>query len=75
MLSPNQVHTRQAAALLAARQAHQTEALASCRNAAHTPFTMEELIAQPLPDVTLCPVYTWAGPNEVPQNTRHPLRN
>jgi putative transposase len=75
MLTPNQVHTDQAAALLATRQARQTEALTSRRNAAHTPFTMEELIAQPLPDVAQCPVYTWAGPNAVPQNTRHLLRN
>ena len=75
MLTPNQVHTGQAATLLADRQAHQTAALASRRNAGHTPFTMEELIAHPLPDVTQCPVYTWAGPNAVPQNMRHPLRN
>jgi putative transposase len=75
MLTPNQVHTGQAATLLAVRQVRQTEALASRRNAARTPFTMEELIAQPLPDVAQCPVYTWAGPNEVPQNTRHHLRN
>jgi len=26
-------------------------------------------------DANQCPVYTWAGPNAVPQNTRHPLRN
>jgi transposase InsO family protein len=75
MFTPNQVHTGQAAALLAARQTRQTEALASRRNATRVPFTMEELIAQPLPDVAQCPVYTWAGPNEVPQNARHLLRN
>ena len=75
MLTPSQVHTGQAPTLLAARQPHQTEALASRRDASHTPFTLEELIAQPLPDVSQCPVYSWAGPNPVPQNTRHPLRN
>lgn len=75
MLTPNQVHTGQAATLLATRQTHQTTALASRRNATHTPFTMEELIAQHLPDVAQCPVYTWAGPHSVPQNTRHLLRN
>lgn len=75
MLTPHQVHTGQAVGLLAARQTRQTEALASRRNTAHAPFTLEELIAQPLPNVAQCPVYTWAGPNLVPQNTRHPLRN
>ena len=35
---------------------------------------MEELIAQPLPDVAQCPVCSWAGPNAVPHNTRHHLR-
>jgi hypothetical protein len=75
MLTLNQVHTGQADTLLAARQVRQTEALASRRNALRTPFTMGELIAQPLPDVAQCPVYSWAGPNEVPQNTRHPWRN
>jgi transposase InsO family protein len=75
MLTPNQVHTGQAATLLAARQTHQTTALANRRAASRAPFTLEELTAQPLPDVSQCPVYSWAGPNPVPQNTRHPLRN
>ncbi len=75
MLTPNQVHTGQAASLLAARQTHQAEAFTSRRAAGHAPFTLEELIAQPLPDVSQCPVYSWAGPNPVPQNTRHHLRN
>ena len=74
MLTPNQVHTGQAASLLAARQTHQTMALASRHSTRHAPFTLEELIAEPLPDVSQCPVYSWAGPNAVPQNTRHPLR-
>ena len=75
MLTPNQVHTGQRAELLTARQARQTQALDQRRDANHTPFTLEELITQTLPDVAQCPVYTWAGPNTVPQNTRHPLRN
>jgi|GEM_PF-1673001 len=75
MLTPNQIHTGQAAALLAARQTRQTTALANRRAADHTPFTLEALTAQPLPDVSQCPVYSWAGPAPVPQNTRHPLRN
>jgi putative transposase len=75
MLTPNQVHTGQTASLLAARQTHQAEALASRHSSSHAPFTLEELITQPLPDVSQCPIYSWAGPNSVPQNTRHHLRN
>jgi len=75
MLTPNQVHTGQTATLLAERQTHQVASLANRRDANHAPFTVQDLIAQPLPDVSQCPVYTWAGPNAVPQNTRHPLRN
>jgi transposase InsO family protein len=75
MLTPNQVHTGMAASLLAVRRSHQAEALASRRAAGHAPFTLEELIAQPLPDVSHCPIYSWAGPNSVPQNMRHLLRN
>ena len=75
MLTPNQVHTGQAATVLAERLARQAQALAERRDACHRPFTLEELIAEPLPDVSQYPVYTWAGPNAVPQNRRHPLRN
>ena len=75
MLTPNQVHNGQAASLLAVRQSHQAEALASRHSSSHAPFTLEELIAQPLPDVSQCPIYSWAGPNPVPQITRHHLRN
>ena len=73
MLTPNQVHTGQAASLLAARQTHQAEALASRRDASHAPFTLEELIAQPLPDVSQCPVYSWAGPERGPAKHATPL--
>jgi putative transposase len=38
MLTPNQVHTGQAASLLAARQTHQAEVLTSRRDAGHAPF-------------------------------------
>jgi putative transposase len=75
MLTPNQVHTGRATSVLATRQTHQAEALASRHNSSHAPFTLEELIAQPLPDVSQCPIYSWVGPNLVPQNTRHHLRN
>jgi len=75
MLTPQQVHTGQAAALLAAREARKTEALAQRRQAPRRPFTLEELIAQPLPDVSHLPVYSWVGPDPAPQNGRHLLRN
>jgi Integrase core domain len=75
MLTRNQVHTGQAASLLAARQTHQAEALARHRSTSHAPFTLQELIAEALPDVSQCPVYSWAGPNAIPQSTRHRLRN
>jgi len=75
MLTTNQVHSGQAATILAARQTHQTMALTSRRDANHAPFAQEELIAQPLPDVSPCLVYSWAGSNALPLNSRHPLRN
>jgi transposase InsO family protein len=64
MLTPHQVHSGQAAALLAARQACNEQALAMRLTVSHDPFTVEELIAEPLPDVSDWPVYsfTWAGP-------------
>jgi len=64
MLTPNQAHSGQTATLLAQHQARQSQALTSRRDACHTPFTLEELIAEPLPDVSLYPVYTWAGPHK-----------
>jgi putative transposase len=75
MLTPNQVHSGQAATLLTLRQARQAQALASRRDACHRPFTQEELIAASLPDVSHYPVYSWTGPSAVPQNRRHLLRN
>lgn len=75
MLTPQQVHTGQAATLLAVRAARQAQALANRRQAPRHPFTLEELMAQPLPDVSHLPVYSWAGPEAAPQNGRHSLRN
>jgi SAM-dependent methyltransferase len=72
MPTPNHVHTGQAANLLTARQSHQAEAFASRHSASHTPFTLEELIAQPLPDVSQCLICSWVRANAAPQNTRHP---
>jgi putative transposase len=73
MLTPNQVHTGQTATLLAERQARQSQALIRRRDACHSPFTLEELIAQPLPDVSHYPVYTWAGPGKASANHATPL--
>jgi hypothetical protein len=75
MPTPNQVRTGQRAEILTARQVRQAQALDQRRAANQSPFTLEELITQTLPDVSQCPVYSWAGPNAVPHNTRHPLRN
>ena len=73
MLTPNQVHAGQAATLLAERQARQAQALAERRDACHRPFTLEELIAEPLPDVSRYPVYTWAGPGKASAKQATPL--
>ena len=62
MLTPHQVHTGQAATLLASRETHKVQALAARRVASHHPFTVEELIAESLPDLADWPVYSWAGP-------------
>lgn len=75
MLTPQQAHTGQAATLLAVREARQAQALANRRQAPRHPFTLKELMAQPLPDVSHLPVYSWAGPDLAPQNGRHSLRN
>lgn len=73
MLTPAQVHSGQAAGLLAARQCLKAEAVATRRGASHTPFTLEDLIAEPLPDTTDWPVYSWAGPQSGPANHATPL--
>jgi len=73
MLTPNQVHSGQTATILAERHARQSQALASRRDACHTPFTLEELIAEPLPDVSRYPVYAWAGPGKASAIQATPL--
>ena len=75
LLTPHQVHSGQRPALLATRAAQSTLAQQARRAACREPFTLEALIAEPLPDVSRCPVYSWAGPSAVPQNTRQLLRN
>ena len=74
MLTPNQIHTGQRAAILTARQVRQAQTLDLRRHAGHAPFTLEELIGKPVPDVSVCPVCS-PGTNAVSQNTRHPWRN
>jgi transposase InsO family protein len=62
LLTPQQIHTGQRPALLATRTAQSTRAQLARRTACREPFTLEALIAEPLPDVSHCPVYSWAGP-------------
>ncbi len=66
LLTPEQVHTGQRPALLATRAAQATHAQQARRTASRDPFTLEDLIAEPLPDVSHCPVYSWAGPQADP---------
>ena len=66
LLTPEQVHTGQRPALLATRAAQATQAQLARRTADRDPFTLEDLIAEPLPDVSHCPVYSWAGPKADP---------
>ena len=73
MMTPEQIHTGQAARLLAARQCRQAESIVTRRSALRTPFTLEDLIAQPLPDTTDWPVYSWVGPQTGPANHATPL--
>ena len=63
MLTPGQVHSGQSPRLLAERAALKAATLVARRAdpGAHT-FTMEELIADHLPDVSDYPCYSWAGP-------------
>jgi putative transposase len=75
LLTPQQVHTGQTTTLLNARAADAALALQARRGACRAPFTMEDLTAEPLPDVSSYPVYSWAGPSAVPQNMRQLLRN
>ena len=67
MLTPSQMHAGQLAQMLADRAALQVTTRAARQAAPRTKaFTVEELIAQPLPDVSHYPIYTWAGPKIVP---------
>lgn len=68
LLAPEQVHTGQRPALLASRAAQAARAQQARRTACRDPFTLEALIAEPLPDVSHCPVFSWAGSPADPAN-------
>ena len=68
LLTPQQIHTGQRPALLAARAAQATQSQQARRMACRDPFTLEALTAETLPDVSSCPVYSWAGPQADPAN-------
>ena len=74
MLTPGQVHSGQRTHLLAERAALKTATLAAREGepGAHT-FTLEELIANHLPDVSNYPCYSWAGPKTPPVKQATPL--
>jgi putative transposase len=74
MLTPSQVHSGQSARLRGERTAVKAATLAVRRaNLKSQPFTMEMLIANPLPDVSDYPCYSWAGPKVVPAKQATPL--
>jgi putative transposase len=74
MLTPHQVHSGQGPRLLAERAALKATTLAtrSADLGART-FTLEELIAHHLPDVSDYPCYTWAGPKIAPAKRATPF--
>jgi len=63
MLTPSQVHSGQGPCLLAERAALKAATFSARRATTPArPFTMEDLIANPLPNVSDYPCYSWAGP-------------
>ncbi len=66
LLTPHELHTGQMTPLLMARTTHQLEAQTVRRSALHSPFTLEALIADSLPDVSCYPCYSWAAPTPAP---------
>jgi putative transposase len=74
MLTPSQVHTGQGPRRLAERAALKaaTRAAREATTGAHM-FTLEELIANHLPDVSNHPCYSWAGPKTAPAKQATPL--
>ncbi len=67
MLTPSQVHSGQGPRLLAQRAELKAQALTARRTETDTRvFTLEEIIAEPLPDVSDYPCYSWTGPKKAP---------
>lgn len=66
MPTPHQLHSGQQTAVLANRTAQRSGAKLLRANASHLPFTLEELTADTLPDVSHYPIYSWAGPTQAP---------
>lgn len=73
MLTPHQLHSGQAATVLATRASQRATAVAMRRDACHGPFTLEALTADTLPEVSHYPVYSWAGPIPAPAILATPL--
>jgi len=74
MLTPHQVHSGQGPRLLAERAALKSATLAARRaNPGARTFTLEELIANHLPDVSDYPCYSWMGPKTAPVKKATPL--
>jgi putative transposase len=74
MLTPSQVHSGRGPRLLAERAALKAATLAARRaDPGARLFTMEELIANHLPDVSDYPCYSWVGPKTAPAKQATPL--
>jgi transposase InsO family protein len=74
MFTPNQVHSGQGPRLLAERAALKAVTFAARIADPDTrTFTLEELIAHHLPDVSDYPCYTWAGPKTAPAKRATPF--
>lgn len=74
MLTPSQVHAGESPRRLADRAALKAVSLAAREATTGVPlFTLEELIANRLPDVSNYPCYSWAGPKTAPAKQATPL--
>ena len=74
MLTPSQAHARQCSRRLADRAVLKAASLAARKATTAVPqFTLEELIANRLPDVSNYPCYSWAGPKTAPAKQATPL--
>ena len=74
MLTPSQVHAGHGPELLAERARLKAATLATRRAApASRQFAKEELLTNPLPDVSTYPNYSWTGPQIAPVKQATPL--